>query len=90
MRRPDAIRSNANKAIEEIERIAAGGKPTQPITQTLAIVLAVLLERTQRLAKDVDYMQKGFHSVLKALSDEHQEVRDFLKGNLGATPRYDE
>jgi hypothetical protein len=78
-----------DKAIRDLEIAAQGQKPDQGLTRALCLSTLGLHDQLSRLRADQEYVLRGLRSVLKALADDHQEVRDFLTGNRGENPKWE-
>lgn len=79
-----------DRAIGDLEQAARGQKPDQGLTRALALAILGLHDQLSKVRADQEYILRGLRSVLKALADDHQEVKDFLKGSRGETPRWDD
>lgn len=79
-----------DKAIRDLEKAAQGQAPDQGLTRALCLAILGLHDQLSRARADQEYILRGLRSVLKALADDHQEVKDFLSGARGDNPRWDD
>lgn len=80
-RRDMERRKSVDKAIADIELASQGKQPNQSLTKSLAIVLLEIYDEVGRTSRDVERAMTGVQAVLRALSNEHQDVRDYLSGS---------
>jgi hypothetical protein len=92
MRLSKEERKALSKAFRDMELIAQGLKPDPApnMLQTIALLMVGYHRELARVRQDQDYVLQGLRAVLKSLADDHKEVRDFLDGNRGDTPRYED
>jgi hypothetical protein len=73
-------RKNIEKAIADIERVAQGLQPNPNLTKSLAIVLLEVLRESSRASRDLEYTMTGVRAILKAMANDHDDIKDYLSG----------
>jgi hypothetical protein len=73
-------RKNVEQAIADIGLAAQGKQPSQSLTKSLAIVLLEIHREVERTSRDTERVMTGVQAILRALANEHEDVRDYLSG----------
>jgi hypothetical protein len=76
-----AKRKNVQEAIDDIQKAVQGQTSDLTLTRSLAIILLEVLSEVRRTSRDAEYAMTGVRALLKALSEEHDYLKDFLSGN---------
>jgi hypothetical protein len=73
-------RRSVEQAILDIGLAAQGKPPSQSLTKSLAIVLLEIHREAERTSRDMERALTGVQAILRALANDHEDVRDYLRG----------
>lgn len=73
-------RRSVDQAVLDIGLAAQGKTPSQSLTKSLAIVLLEIHREVERTSRDMERTLIGVQAILKALANDHEDVRDYLRG----------